>query len=562
MASIHQIKVSNFRGIKALDFTFVKSKFVCLVGRGDSCKSTILEALSYVLYPNWNLSVSDNDFYECNPSNAIEIEVTLRDLPEELLKDTKYGLYIRGIEQGGVNVINTLTDECEKALTVKLVIDQELEPKWYVISYRDGQDPIEIKHTDRALLNVYLLSDYLDRHFYYSKGSPLYQLSKNEGAGIDGNVLINAMRTLKEDVGKISGFERVIERVKTSALKFGVNVSGTTAGLDSRDISVKDSRIALHDAQTPFRQKGKGSRRLISIAIQSELANESIVLIDEIEQGLEPDRVKHLVRTVMSNGHNQVFCTTHSAQVIEELEPDNIFVVNNHDGVIEISHGFAKGTEHQRLMRLCPDSLYATNVILCEGKTEIGFCRAFEVYRKSKGFDSLASKGVVYSLGGGDGFNKLAKMLKTDFGKKVCIFCDSDKNSEIADPTKVELIKLGVNIFDWKEGNSFEKQLSEDLPWKGILELIAYVLNEKCCTYGPEQFIRETTGLDWKQDDTPQNREIFYLAATKKDKSWYKRIDHGEYIGNICFKYYDEISDTSNLKMVIEGLNKWVEDAS
>ncbi len=66
MAKIHNLKIKNFRGIKELDHTFGPANFVCLVGRGDSGKTTILEAIEYALYPNWSPSISDNDFVDCS----------------------------------------------------------------------------------------------------------------------------------------------------------------------------------------------------------------------------------------------------------------------------------------------------------------------------------------------------------------------------------------------------------------------------------------------------------------------------------------------------------------
>jgi len=72
MARIHELKISNFRGIKTFSEKFSKN-FICLLGRGDFGKTTILDAISYVLSPNWNLSFYNSDFFEGNVNNSIEI---------------------------------------------------------------------------------------------------------------------------------------------------------------------------------------------------------------------------------------------------------------------------------------------------------------------------------------------------------------------------------------------------------------------------------------------------------------------------------------------------------
>ena len=61
---IKNVSIKNFRGIKQADLTFPDSqRRICLIGPGDSTKSTVLTAIRYALWPIWNLSVSSSDFY-------------------------------------------------------------------------------------------------------------------------------------------------------------------------------------------------------------------------------------------------------------------------------------------------------------------------------------------------------------------------------------------------------------------------------------------------------------------------------------------------------------------
>ena len=561
MAKIHNLKIKNFRGVKELDHTFCSVNFICLVGRGDSGKTTILEAIEYVLYPSWNPAINDNDFYNCDPANPIEIEVTLSGVDDSLLKDTKYGLYVRGLGDDGVTIFDDVKDGKGKLLTVIFKVDKDLEPKWFVTSKRVNEEDVKIDTSDRARFNVFLLSDYLDKHFSWSKGTPLFSLLKQEGSDSDNSVLLDEIRKLKTGIDMV-GFphlDTVIDKVKNSTLRFGVNIENTKTSIDIKDLAIKDSKVTLHDNLVPLRLKGKGSKRIISVAIQNELSKEGLLLIDEIEQGLEPDRVKHLIRTLCCNTNEQIFLTTHSQQVIEELEPENIFIVNNKDGVVTIKQtNKDESDNYKSLFRTCPEALYANRVIVCEGKTELGFCRAIDKYRVSMGQPSLAMKGVVYTLGGGDGFNKKAQILKKDIGKEVCIFCDSDKDDQIINPTKKELKDLGVDIFDCELGNSIEKQVSKDLPWDGIKELSEYVIKDKKITDFPK-YVKDLIKNDWVDTESEQARENFFLVSTcsKKDP-WFKRIDHGECLGDICIKYKDQFTKDSKLKELIVGLDNWV----
>jgi len=60
---IREISIRNFRGVKELDWSLPTADIFCLIGKGDSSKSTILEAIRYAFFPQWNLTLSDSDFF-------------------------------------------------------------------------------------------------------------------------------------------------------------------------------------------------------------------------------------------------------------------------------------------------------------------------------------------------------------------------------------------------------------------------------------------------------------------------------------------------------------------
>ena len=249
MAKIHSIKIKNFRGIKECEHILGPANFICFVGRGDSCKTSILEAISYALYPNWNLSINDNDFFNCDTSKSLEIEVTLRGVGDNLLRDTKYGLHIRGLSDDGLTICDEIKDGQEKLLTILFKVEKDLEPKWFVTSKRVNQEDMRIDAGDRASFNIFLLSDYLDKHFSWSKGTPLYALLKQGGSNSNNVLLLDEIRKLKTSIDEI-GFghlDTVIDRVKNSTFKFGVSINKTKTSIDIKDLSIKDSKVILHD---------------------------------------------------------------------------------------------------------------------------------------------------------------------------------------------------------------------------------------------------------------------------------------------------------------------------
>ncbi len=373
MGTILRMSIAHFRGIKRFEQTFA-ADFVCLIGRGDSGKSTILEAIAYVLSSTWNVSFFDNDFHGCDTEKPIEIEVTIKDLPTELLSEEKYGLFLRAIEPHTNTIIDEIEENESPVLTIRLEVKKDLEPKWTVITKREiGSKPIAAG--DRSRLNSFLVADYLDRHFSWNKGSPLNTLFLQYAKGDeDDNTMIDALREAKQmiDKGTFARFNEVVSKIQANAASLGANIANTKNTIDFKDIVIKDGKLAMHDEKIPFRLKGKGSKRLISMAIQAAIADVGgIILIDEIEQGLEPDRAQGLVSTIKKQHQGQVFITTHSRDVLVELAAHDIFLLRK--GAQSLL-GF--NDSMQGLIRRFPEAFFAKKVVVAEGKTEIGILRA------------------------------------------------------------------------------------------------------------------------------------------------------------------------------------------
>jgi predicted ATP-dependent endonuclease of OLD family len=558
MARIHELKISNFRGIKTFSEKFGKN-FICLLGRGDSGKTTILDAISYVLSPNWNLSFYDSDFFEGNINDSIEIEVSLFDLPEKLIIEDKYGLYIRGLDNNGV-IQDELHNDYEKVLTIKLEVKKDLEPQWFVVNNR--QEPKWMSVNDRAKFNVFMVSDYIDRHFSWSKGNPLYSVLRESQSSEDekNSIIIDAIREAIAKIGQdsFSQFKNVTDNIIVASADFGIDLSNAKTTIDFRDLYIKGGRTCLHEGYVPLRLKGKGTKRLISIAIQTILVKYGgIILIDEVEQGLEPDRVRNLVRTLKKDNLGQIFITTHSCEVITELEADDLMMISK-DG--ENVKALNLNQKFQDIIRACPEAGYAKKVIVCEGKTEIGICRALDTYRKKNDKEYMSFKDCVYIFGEGSSFTGRAMKLKK-LGLSVCVFCDSDNDNEL-NPSKSELKEAGIEIFDCDEGKDIEQQVFQDLPWDGIKELIDYVMKEK--NIHEDQLKQSIKSKyegnfpdDFKNSDTPEMRQA--IGKASKKAGWFKRTDQGEKLGSIIFDYFEEMKD-KKLKNQLENLSNWIDE--
>ena len=81
-----------------------------------------------------------------------------------------------------------------------------------------------------------------------------------------------------------------------------------------------------------MRALGLGSTRLMIAGLQRRAVSESaIVLVDELEHGLEPHRITRLLGSMGAKEEPpplQAFVTTHAPAVIRELKASQLHVVN------------------------------------------------------------------------------------------------------------------------------------------------------------------------------------------------------------------------------------------
>ena len=567
MAKIHSLTIKNFRGIKEFHQEFRDKKFVCLIGRGDSGKSTILDAISYVLSPSWTIPFYDTDFYKCNTGEPIQIEATVTGLDEYFLSESKTGLYIRGIDKDGKIVDDFEESEGVPALTIRLLVQDDLEPRWYIVPHKDAEELLEVKAAARARFNANLINDYADRHFSWNKGNPLYSILKQQEAEKQDNenIVVNALREAKQKIDN-NGFkelESAIENVVAKAAEFGVDIKETTSTLDFKDIALKDSKVVLHDEnKIPFRLKGKGLKRLISIAIQLTQSQDSgIILIDEVEQGLEPDRAQHLVSQLKKN-NSQVFITTHSRDVAVELDAADIMIMRK--GKEELMQ---VPDDIQDCIRKNPEALMAKKIVICEGATEVGICKGINEYRVTQGKKNSSYNGVRFADGSGTNLVKYAKGFKT-LGYDIVVFCDSDDTG--VNSHKQSLIDLGINILDCENDYAIENQIFNDIPWAAVVQMVNYRIDEKAILSIKQDFTNNNLGDfpdDWENCETSLRIKLSKACAYKKDKgngkfedkSWFKRIDHGIFLGSTICRYISEIEDT-RLGKNIQNLIKWMDN--
>ena len=577
---IRHLSIRNFRGIRQLDW-HIAGEILCLVGPGDSTKTTILDSIECALNPYWNLTFSDTDFYNADTSNEIIIEVSVSGIPEALLKDDKFGLYLRGYKEES-GIYDDPDDSCIPILTIQLKVLDDLEPNWYVLK-SSNPEPKRISWREREKIGMSRLGENVNRHFSWSRGSALTKISDNNTSAFSAICLATRSACQAIDEAPLKDLTSSAQSVQKKAAEFGVKIHSLRPGLDSKALSQSPGTISLHDNKTPLRSFGLGTKRLTSLAIQqSGIRSDGIILIDEIEHGLEPHRIRQLIKILSDEkmkvkkregdtdeDKGQAFFTTHSPTPIMALPVTALGFVNSNDGISTISKVSSESLSSlQSIVRTKSHALLARKIIVCEGKTEEALCRVLdERWASSHDDQNFAYHGVVAIDGQGRNSGPSCALDLKRIGYDVLFFGDSDRPIK---PDETELKTAGIETVLWPDGMSTEERIASDLPTPDLIEFLSAAANEydetsildavserlgkKITQFGTDIRIWKKSGID-----EAEIRAAIGKTAKTHLNGWFKDLNRGEILAKIVTDSLNQIPDKS-LNQTIKKIENWIHE--
>jgi hypothetical protein len=456
-------------------------------------------------------------------------------------------------------------------ITLRLEVDESLEATSRVVTGADLEGR-RIGARDRALLGVAQVGVNPDRQFTWGRGSAL---GRTTGAGVD-SILVQAQRAFGTAAAGVD--LRALEAAVSIAKKAGVRMGAGTASDAVPQIDVPrltSTLLALHSEGIPVAAACLGSRWLLALGI--ELAGTStggIVCLDELESGLEPHRVRHLIHALMAateSGQGQVLFTSHSPTVIEELGERYMHTVRNNNGDVTIN---AVPDELTPVIRASATALLSRRVIVAEGKTEIGLLRAYiEPWAAQRDGRTLAFEGVTVIDGGGASAPSRAVALHR-LGYPTLLFADSDQP---LNPTPEQLRTERVEVVQWPDTMCTEQRLLTDLSWPAVETLfdrlpdvaveLRHGVTAMLATPPAQQRLAE---LALKRDDVGDTlvalreagfeealvRECLWRAATSRSsRGWFKLIDTGQVLGEIAAA--DDTLATTPAGQTLRTIHEW-----
>lgn len=458
MHRLSHITIQNFRACR--DVSLPLEGYTPLVGQNNAGKSTILEAICWILKPT---ALSSSDFHDNN--TQVMVAACIDGITAEVLERIPEPKHRAAIEpycrHGRLWVRVTASGAGAKAIAkevwdVDQCPDQELPNHWR--DYPTGL-PQAVSALLPAPLFIEAMDDIGEDLGKAKAGSTIKELLDEImvpvlKAHADLNQALDTIRhILSADGNNRSPHLQSFDEAATQAL--ANFFPGLALDLDLQVVDVKEFFKAgdLHvtDKMTGdrrrFDQMGTGTQRAIQMALirylaetrttDAEKTSRKLLLIDEPELYLHPQGVRRLRQALASltDAGFQVIFSTHSPLMLSrENAADTVIVGRTAEaGVITqkplrqaVQDALAGAESQSRTlfeMGNLADIYFADRVVLCEGKTDRRILPlAYEqLYQQAPDLDHTA----FVSLGSCSDIPKALPVLAA-MGIKACAVADLD----------------------------------------------------------------------------------------------------------------------------------------
>ncbi|MEW8030274.1 MAG: AAA family ATPase [Candidatus Thiodiazotropha sp.] len=548
-AVIHQIKIDRFRGIENLVWNPDPGMNVIL-GGGDVGKSTVLEAIALLLSPSNSLVLSEADYWQRKTDNEFAIQAVISlPLSTEISQQPKF---IWPWEWNGTEAVPPVASAgdddnpvpAQPVYCLQTRGTAELEISWEILQPNGDVDVLS--SAVRRKIGVVRLSGEgrSDRDLRLVYGSALDRLLSDKGlrARIGQHVSeINLQDKLSDDAkGALKKLDSALKAESLpNKLELGLTSSqGLSIGALIGLLAEREGGAVL-----PLASWGSGTRRMATLQIAAETEAETrITVIDEIERGLEPYRVRKLVKSLEAQP-TQSFVTTHSAVAISSANGGHLWYLDPNQNI-----GFLPRDKIVRQQERDPETFLSRLSIIAEGPTEVGFVTYLLERAVDGGFLDQGLR-VCDGQGNQSTLNLLEAMASggLTFGGFV-----DDEGTDSGRWTSLKTA-MGSILFQWNAGSTEESviaQIPDDYLENLITGAGADVEAERRLTLADRlgSADRSLEAIKGAADDI---RALIIAAATgsndeapeddarktwkKHGRRWFKSVDGGRELAALMF---------------------------
>lgn len=555
--SVRLLRINRFRGIERLEWQ-PSPQLNVIVGPGDSCKSTILEALGLLFSPAPTVNLSEFDYFNRDVREGFTIEAAVAVGNGDLLKQDKFPLPpLQGWCEGK---LTDLPDEngAEAVLVCRLTGTPDLEAIYEVAGAGD-EVRVMLSRALRQRLGLIRLgvADRGDRDLRLVQGGALHRFM--EGLDVRHAVLQAILKTSIHDQLEREpreALKQIEDRFQKRSLPHPIRLGLIGTPGVSLAASVGLMVGATDQSALPLPAWGSGTRRLAALELATILTNSaSIAIVDEPETGLEPYRQRAFIGDLYQEGKRQGFVTTHAPAILSatayaggsiwRLDSNaQITLPPDRDDVLleaseeSSSHEVVRlaSSELMSLIEREPETVFARVPVICEGATEQGFATRLLIDRFGPDYHTRGIHCV--DAGGNDAALTICrKLIKARFRVAAIVDDEGRKRGSWRD------VQNSAVLLQWEDRTNLERAVFTALPDHILPTVVTW----------PEEFggkeerhclsdVRRALGVTEKDKTARElfnqvGRERFLDALSsaacppresgKKPKGWFKSFDGG-----------------------------------
>lgn len=370
---LRRFRIDNFKSL--VDFSFPPRNdeedltgFSCLVGLNGAGKSTILQAFDFIAHlplgriDDW---LKERRWKKGDLASKLGKKATIR---YELGIECPSGR----VEWTGTFNVNTLRCTAE---TIRSAGETHLKVHEGELDYLVGMD-----RTIRSTQDLEYQGSILSIMKVDTKASPQIAAVKDFALGLKSLELLNPQLMKNrareaDDIGiggeKLTAFLfgmsaekrlKVIEELKAFYPRVLMGTSGTVqAGWKTFKLAESYSKAIKERLETETIHLNDGTLRILAIIAQMQ-SERNFILLDEIENGINPELVERLMDYLVGIDR-QVIVTTHSPMVLNYLDDDvakkGVFLIyKNESGVSRCARFFRHPEASKKLAALGPGEVF------------------------------------------------------------------------------------------------------------------------------------------------------------------------------------------------------------
>lgn len=371
---IRKLTVARYRGLERFEWR-PRAGMNIVLGGGDVGKSTVLDAIALLFSPTNASVVSESDYWLRDTNQEFSIEAVVA-LPPNSGVNAQTALAWPWSWNGQEAVAPSADGEDAAKLAedpvyrVRVRGTAELELVWEMVQPNDEADHFSAAVRRKIGLVRLSADERNDRDLRLVYGSALDRLLADPAlrpriaeqvSELDLNESLSQKGT--EALGKLD--RRLADAALPSSLELGLTTGhGMSIGALVGLLADK------HGISLPLASWGSGTRRMAALEIASSTNNDaSVTLVDEIERGLEPYRLRKLLG-ILKARHGQSFVTTHSPVAISCASEAHLWYLDSRGSIGALPHDKI-GAQQRR----DPETFLARVAVIAEGPTEVGFLR-------------------------------------------------------------------------------------------------------------------------------------------------------------------------------------------